>query len=133
MDLPSLRRAVTMTPAIENLGTWWDETSYTFSVYGDFDPSRSYTLTLAASAADPYGSTLAAPFSLSFSTLDLSPLSGFMRYSDVLSLDASGKPVLQVQARNADLAGLRPVSTLAAAVLPADARRRLHRRKRSAR
>ncbi len=101
MDLPSLRRAVTMTPAIENLGTWWDEASYTFSVYGDFDPSHSYTLTLAASAADPYGSTLGAPFRLSFSTLDLSPVSGFMRYTDVLSLEAKGEPILQVQARNA--------------------------------
>jgi uncharacterized protein YfaS (alpha-2-macroglobulin family) len=101
MDLPSLRRALTLTPAIENMGTWWSEDSYTFSVYGDYDPSRSYTLTLAASAADAYGSTLGAPFRLSFSTRDLSPLSGFMRYSDVLSLDATGEPLLQVQARNA--------------------------------
>jgi len=101
MDPASLRRALTLTPAVENLGTWWGGEDYTLSVYGDFDPSRTYTLTMAASAADPYGATLAAPFSLRFSTRDLLPLSGFMRYSDVLSLEAFGKPVLQIQARNA--------------------------------
>jgi uncharacterized protein YfaS (alpha-2-macroglobulin family) len=102
MDPAGLRRALTLTPAVENLSTWWGEDNYTLSVYGDFDPSRSYALTLAASAADPYGSTLAAPFSLRFSTLDLQPITGFMRYTEVLSLEASRPPVIQVQARNAD-------------------------------
>ncbi|MCX6069510.1 MAG: MG2 domain-containing protein [Chloroflexi bacterium] len=102
MDPASLRRALTLTPAVENLSTWWNEESYTLSIYGDFDPSRSYTLTMATSAADPFGSKLASPFSLRFSTLDLRPITGFMRYATVLSLDASRQPVIQVQARNAD-------------------------------
>jgi hypothetical protein len=61
MDLASLRRALTISPAIENLGTWWNADDYSLSVYGDFDPSRSYTLNLAASAADPYGSLWRRP------------------------------------------------------------------------
>ena len=99
----SLRQAVSVSPAVESLSTYWDSESYGLYVSGAFDPSRSYTLTVAASAADPYGSTLGSPFRLRFSTRDLPAVSGFMRYGDTLSLDAARKPVIQVQARNTDV------------------------------
>ena len=102
MDPASLRKALTLTPAVENLGTWWNKEEYILSIYGDFDPSQTYTLAITSSAADPYGSKLASPFSLRFSTLDLRPVTGFMRYAQALSLDASRQPVIQAQARNAD-------------------------------
>ena len=97
----SLRQAVSISPAIENLGTYWDPDSYTLYVNGDFDPTRDYTLTVAASAGDPYGTSLGAPFRLRFSTRDLPAVTGFMRYGDVLSLEAGRSPLIQVQARNA--------------------------------
>lgn len=107
MDLASLRRALTISPAVENLSTWWDRDGYILTVSASFDPSRTYTLSLAASASDAFGTPLGAPFSLRFSTMDLSAVSGFMRYSPVLSLDASRPPVIQVQARNASQLGFR--------------------------
>ena len=97
----SLRQAVSLAPAIENLGTYWDPASYTLYVNGDFDPTRDYTLTVAASAADPYGSTMSTPYRLRFSTRDLPAVTGFMRYGEVLSLEAGRTPGIQVQARNA--------------------------------
>jgi len=99
----SLHQAVSISPAVENLSTYWDSESYSLYVSGGFDPSRTYTLTVAASAADPYGSALGSPFRLRFSTRDLPAVSGFMRYADALSLDAARTPVIQVQARNADV------------------------------
>lgn len=101
MDPASLRQAVSVSPAIENLGTYWDAASYTLYVHGDYDPTRDYSLTVAASATDPYGTSLSAPFRLRFSTRDLPAATGFMRYTDVLSLEAGRSPVIQVQARNA--------------------------------
>ncbi len=100
MDPAAVLRALRLTPAVENLGISWEPDQRTAHIYGDVQASTRYTLTVAATASDPFGTPLAAQFSLSFTTQALPAQVGFSRYSSALSLTPDRPPVVEVLARN---------------------------------
>ena len=100
MDEASLLGALSITPDVENLYGTFDIDDRSYRVSGSFRPSRSYTLSLGETAADPYGTTLREPFSLAFQTAPLSPSVRFQRYERTLSLTPSFAPAVEVSVRN---------------------------------
>ncbi len=100
MDPASVLRALRVTPAVENLGTFWVSDGRTVHIYGDLQPSTRYTFALAATASDPYGTPLAGQYSWSFTTDALPAQVGFSRYSSALSLTPDRPAVVEVLARN---------------------------------
>ncbi len=102
MDPASVLGALRSTPAIENLGTFWDSDGRTLQIYGDLQPSTRYTISLAATASDPHGTPLAGQYTWSFDTEALPAQVGFSRYSTALSLTPDRPPVVEVLARNVD-------------------------------
>ena len=100
MDEASLLTALHIVPEVENLGVNWYEFDRSLYVYGNFQPSTEYSLTLDETAADPYGTPLTAPYHLTFRTTALPPLAAFSRYSSILSLTPDRPPRVEFQARN---------------------------------
>jgi uncharacterized protein YfaS (alpha-2-macroglobulin family) len=102
MDQASLLTSLQVTPQIENLGTYWRSSENTLVVYGDYQPSTPYQLSISQGAFDPYGTSLPAPFLLNFSTSPLPPSANFTRYSTVLTLTTDGPQQIEVSHRNTD-------------------------------
>jgi uncharacterized protein YfaS (alpha-2-macroglobulin family) len=100
MDEASLLSALSITPEVEDLSGYFGARDRSYSVYGSFAPSSTYTLRLAQAAADPYGTRLRGPFSLTFRTPALAPFVRFQRYSHTLSLTPTFAPQVEVNVRN---------------------------------
>jgi alpha-2-macroglobulin len=73
----SLDRHLTIVPAVSSLSTYVygadGRGSNVYSINGNFQPSTTYTVTVAAGARDTFGRLLAAPYTLSFRTAPLTP------------------------------------------------------------
>lgn len=100
MDQASLIRSVRSNPVLENQGAYWQADTNTLIVYGDFAPSTSYRITIGGGARDPYGTPLAAPYPLDFTTGRLQPRVDFTRFSEVVTLSTGRDPRIELQARN---------------------------------
>ena len=100
MDQASVLTALEITPKIENLGTYWRESENLLVIYGDYQPSTAYILTLSREAVDPHGTPLTRQFHLNFTTSDLSSNANFTRYSQVLTLTTDGPQQIEVTHRN---------------------------------
>ncbi|HEY43337.1 MAG TPA: hypothetical protein G4O11_05075 [Anaerolineae bacterium] len=100
MDQASLLTSLQISPQIENLGTYWRSEENTLVVYGDYQPSIAYQLSINQAAVDPYGTPLTGPFILNFSTSQLPPSARFTRYSSVLTLTTDGPQQIEVSHRN---------------------------------
>ncbi|UCF61441.1 MAG: Ig-like domain-containing protein, partial [Anaerolineaceae bacterium] len=100
MDQASLLTSLQVTPQVENLGTYWRSSENTLVIYGDFQPSVSYSFRLNQGALDPYGTALPGDFTLNFSTEQLSPNAHFNRYGSVLTLTTDGPQQIEVAHRN---------------------------------
>ncbi len=100
MDQASLLSSLQITPRVENLGTYWRSSENTLVVYGDYQPSVSYQLSISHEAVDPYGTSLPGDFFLNFSTAQLPPTARFNRLGSVLTLTSNGPQQLEVAHRN---------------------------------
>jgi uncharacterized protein YfaS (alpha-2-macroglobulin family) len=100
MDQTSLLTALDITPHIENLGTYWHGGENRLMVFGDYQPSTTYKLTLSQEAVDSYDTPIPEPFHLNFTTSDLSPRVSFTRFSGVLTLTEDGPQQVEVNHRN---------------------------------
>lgn len=107
MSEASLIRALSISPAVENRNSFWDDEENTLSVSGEFAPGTEYRLTIADTAVDPYGTRLEAPFELTFTTSDLAPRVDFTRFSDGLALTSGLAPNVEIQALNLSSVNLR--------------------------
>lgn len=102
----SLESAITVDPPVRNLSVWsqrWSSDGQV-TVSGAFEPSRSYTLTLA-SAKDTYGQALAAPVVVKVQTAPR-PTSVSMP-EGLQFLDATLSKSFKVTTRNVDGAELK--------------------------
>lgn len=100
MDEASLRQALSVEPAVEELRVLWQEQDRELLVFGRLQPATTYTLRLDTTATDPFGTPLAEPFSLTFTTTDLAPLVDFPAFAPVLTLPGGEVPRAVLQARN---------------------------------
>jgi Bacterial Ig-like domain len=77
MNKLSLDRHLTIAPAVPTFDTYFggpDQNGiFSYGIYGQFKPSSSYTITLAAGVHDQYGRPLPGPFTLHFKTARLRP------------------------------------------------------------
>jgi len=73
-----------------------------YSVFLDFalEPNTTYTVTIPATAADPYGNTLGEPYIFSFEAAPFAPLASFNLPRDVAQLSTSFPTNVQVLHRN---------------------------------
>lgn len=100
MDPASLTRAVSVSPTVEELGTYWSLDDLTLAVFGDFQPATHYVLTLDTVAADPHGTQLSVPFTLAFSTGDYPPRLNFTRFQEAITISSFRRPEVEVQVLN---------------------------------
>jgi len=102
----ALEAAVTVDPPIRNMSVWsqrWSSDGQV-TVSGAFEPSKSYTITLA-SAKDTYGSSLAKPVVVKVRT---APQTASVSMPEGLQfLDAAGSQRFEVTTRNVDGIELR--------------------------
>ncbi|MGH2606059.1 MAG: MG2 domain-containing protein, partial [Anaerolineales bacterium] len=96
----ALARSVSVSPEVEQLGTYWSPDELTLSVYGDFQAATDYVLTVAASASDPYGTQLSVPFTLAFSTGDYPPRLDFTHFQEAFTISSFRRPQVEVQVLN---------------------------------
>jgi uncharacterized protein YfaS (alpha-2-macroglobulin family) len=77
MDKSSLDKRLSITPSVQRFSTWFsgpDQNGiFTYSISGGFDPSASYTVTLAPGAQDRFGRPLSGGFAFPFTTSRLYP------------------------------------------------------------
>ena len=73
-----------------------------YSVYLDFplEPNTTYTVTIPATAADPYGNTLGEDYVFSFEAAPFAPLASFNLPRDVAQLSTSFPTNVQLLHRN---------------------------------
>lgn len=71
MNVASLDRALTVTPALSGMSTYGTGNSY--GINGDFQPSTAYTVSLAPGSQDQYGRTMQNGYTLRFTTAPLPP------------------------------------------------------------
>lgn len=100
MDQTSLLTSLQITPLVENLGTYWRSSENTLVIYGDYQPSVSYNLSISQEALDPFGTALPGDFFLNFSTAQLPATARFSRYSSILTLTTDGPQQIEVAHRN---------------------------------
>jgi len=100
MDQASLLTSLQITPQVENLGTYWRSSENTLVIYGDYQPSVWYQLSLSQGALDPYGTALPGDFILNFSTEQLPPNAHFNRYGSAIALTTDGPQQIEVAHRN---------------------------------
>lgn len=104
-DLPSLERAITITPPVK---LDWDEvhaSENTVWLPAVFRPGTRYRIAIGTTARDEFGQALAAPFQADFTTSDLEP--GFDVGGDVALLEAKGDGALPASAWNVKALQLR--------------------------
>jgi len=90
---------ISVDPPVADLDGWWNEHDQTLNIHGTFKPQTDYALQLSPQLADPWGGTLARPYTLNFRTAPLEPQIFVTAGTDVLFLtpqDAS----LPVQVTN---------------------------------
>ncbi|HEX8919432.1 MAG TPA: Ig-like domain-containing protein, partial [Chloroflexota bacterium] len=77
MNKASLDRHLTVSPAISHLQTAFGGPDqygrFTYSVFGDFQPSTHYTISLSSGVQDHFGRPLGTSYSFPFSTARLRP------------------------------------------------------------
>lgn len=73
LDQESLEEKFTINPEITNLNTSWVPSDNALRITGDFAALESYTLTIAETLSDKWGSALSRPVRLSFFTRAFSP------------------------------------------------------------
>ena len=85
-----------------DVDTFVNEWEGGYSVFLDFplEPNTTYTVTIPATAADPYGNTLAEPYVFSFSAPSFAPLASFNLPRDVAQLSTSFPTNVQLLHRN---------------------------------
>ena len=74
MKQQTLDRRLTITPSLSGMGTSVYGTTY--SIYGSFEPSTTYAITIDTGAQDRFGRALSTPYTLRFTTAPLSPSVG---------------------------------------------------------
>jgi len=99
MDQASLIRSLRSTPALENQSVYWQADTNTLMVFGDFEPSTTYRITIGSGAHDPFGTAL-DPYVLTFTTGHLPSQVDFTRFSEVVTLTSGRNPQIELQARN---------------------------------
>jgi len=100
MNEASLIKSLSTTPALDNQGAYWDAERNTLIVFGDFKPATTYQITIDRGAQDPFGTPLAVPYELLFSTEHLPAQVDFTRFSEVVTFSSSRNPQIELQARN---------------------------------
>ncbi|MFO8035043.1 MAG: Ig-like domain-containing protein [Anaerolineales bacterium] len=73
LDREKLEEKFTINPEITNLHTSWVPSDNALRITGDYAALESYTLTIAETLSDEWGSTLSRPVRLSFFTRAFSP------------------------------------------------------------
>jgi len=96
---------ITVTPAVPNLNSYWNEFISALVVTGDFDPSTTYSLRLSPDLPDEWGATLGSEFILNFTTEPLEPTLFFSSFQDLFFLTGRDTAI-PVQAANLAEVGL---------------------------
>ena len=98
---------LSLSPAVSNLGAWFDESQMAINLYGTLAPDTDYTLTVSPELSDRWGSRLGQSFTLSFRTTGLDPLVTFPYSSDItfLTPDDTGPLALVTNVTNLPLSG----------------------------
>ncbi len=73
LDQEKLEGKFTMNPEITNLRTSWVPSDNALRITGDYSALQSYTLTIAETLSDEWGSTLSRPIKINFFTRAFSP------------------------------------------------------------
>lgn len=100
MDEASLVKALSVSPPVDNFGSYWNEPDRQLSIYGNFISRTEYTLRLSTVAIDPYGTALSSAFQMKFRLSDLPGNVDFMRGTDVFTLTPGPRPSIEVAATN---------------------------------
>ncbi|CUS05059.2 putative Alpha-2-macroglobulin domain protein [Candidatus Promineifilum breve] len=102
MNDETIEDQLIITPTPEDVDYFisqWDEG---YSVYVQFTltPDTEYTVTVPASAADPYGNTLGEDFTFTFTAAPIPPMASFNLPREVAQLSTSFPSDVQVLSRN---------------------------------
>ncbi len=77
MDKSSLDKHLTITPSVSRFSTWFggpnQNDEFTYTISGDFNPSATYTVTIAPGAQDRFGRPLSGGLTFPFKTSRLHP------------------------------------------------------------
>ncbi|MGA9533887.1 MAG: Ig-like domain-containing protein [Anaerolineales bacterium] len=100
MDQASLLRNLSVQPDVDGFGGSWNAENRRLSIHGQFEADRRYTITLAGSAQDPFGTPLGDSYSYQFQVGDYPARLDFTRYNDVLTFSTGRSTDVEIQARN---------------------------------
>ncbi len=100
MNVATLEDRIRIEPAPENINAFYNE--FDNSYFLDFEPQRDtrYSVTVPASAADPYGNTLGADFTWSYTTPPFDPLVSLNLPFRVSQLSTSFSSDVEIVHRN---------------------------------
>ncbi|HWQ83254.1 MAG TPA: Ig-like domain-containing protein, partial [Anaerolineales bacterium] len=87
----TVKDALTITPAVPNLSTWWNSWDLSLNISGSFAPNTDYQLSLSTALQDEWGGSLAQPFTLPFRTGAVSPNFTMPLGSNVLFLSSTDR------------------------------------------
>ncbi len=91
IDEDTVKAALTITPAVPNLSTWWNSWDLSLNINGSFAPNTDYQLTLSPALQDEWGGALNQPYTLAFRTGSVSPSFLIPLGSNVLFLSSTDR------------------------------------------
>jgi uncharacterized protein YfaS (alpha-2-macroglobulin family) len=100
MDPATIMPNTTIIPEPTEVYTYWSEYDNSFFISFDIQPSTSYTFTLGAKIADPYGNTLGQDQVVRFTTRNLDPMAYLNTPGSVGTYNAYTETVVYVTYRN---------------------------------
>lgn len=87
----TVKAALTITPAVPNLSTWWNSWDLSLNINGTFAPNTDYQLTVSTALQDEWGGALNQPYALAFRTGSVSPSFLVPLGSNVLFLSSADR------------------------------------------
>ncbi len=100
MDDTTLKPNVTISPDAPITYDYYSDSDHSYYLSFDLKPSSTYTVTLGANMADPYGQTIGQPVTIQFNTEDYDPIFQFNTRGDVGVYRADTPTSLYVTYRN---------------------------------
>ena len=91
IDENTVKAALSVTPAVPNLNTWWNSWDLSLNIGGSFAPNTDYQISLSSSLQDEWSGALAQPFTLAFRTGGVSPSFTMPLGSNVLFLSSTDR------------------------------------------
>ncbi len=102
MDDSTIQDQIVITPDPGDVDYFINEWEGTYSVNLNFEtePETEYTITVPATAADPYGNTLGQPFTYTFTAAPYPPMASFNLPPQIAQLSTSFPSDVQIMHRN---------------------------------